>query len=393
MKKRQVIILGTLVLMFVISFALMQFLAAQKEELVRRPPDEGDRWVKAEPVEYATIKSKVINTGRVASTEEVEVIAEATGKIESGSVDLKKGERFRKGDTLLVIYKDEAELALQAQKSRFLTTVANLLPDIKIDFPDKYDAFLSFFNSINIEQDFPDLPEIQSEKMKIFLASRNVLNEYYSIKQGEKQLKRHTITAPFDGTFAMVKMQVGAFAGMGSPIASIIRTDALEVEVQVDQREARFVRVGDPVKLHSDKRNLEWNGRVVRVSDFVDLNTQARSIFVRVPLGNQAALYRNEYLEAEFAGMTIENAMEIPRSAIFNFNQVFTVEDGRLKKRQIELIKYNIETVIFRGLPEGVFLVVEPLINVAENTPVKILGVDQPASPQDNDDQNVAQIS
>ncbi|MBN1482066.1 HlyD family efflux transporter periplasmic adaptor subunit [candidate division KSB1 bacterium] len=393
MKKRQFIIVGSLVLLFVIGFALMQFLAAQREDLPRRTPDAGDRWVKAESVSYATIKSKVINMGRVVSTEEVEVIAEATGKIEPGSVDLKKSERFRKGDTLLVIYKDEVELALKAQKSHFLTTVANLLPDIKIDFPDKYDAFLAFFNSINIDRDFPVLPDIQSEKMKIFLASRNVLNEYYSIKQAEKQLERHTITAPFAGTFAEVHQQVGAFTGMGVRIASIIRTDALEVEVLVDQDQAPFIRVGDPVTLHSDKRHLDWNGTVVRVSDFVDLNTQARSIFVRVPLDRQAPLYRNEYLIAEFGGMTIPDAMEIPRNAVFNSDVVFTVEEGRLKKRQVEIVKFNVETVVFRGLPEGVFVVVQPLINVAENTPVKILGVDSvPEQPQDTN-QSIPQIS
>lgn len=376
MKKRQFFIVGSLILLFVIGFALMQFLAAQRQDLPRRVPDLGNRWVKAEAVSYSSITSQVINMGRVVSTEEVEVIAEATGKIETGSVDLKKGERFRRGDTLLVIYKDEVELTLKAQKSRFLTTVANLLPDIKIDFPDKYDTFLAFFNAISIEQDFPTLPDIQSEKMKIFLASRNVLNEYYSIKQGEKQLERHTIMAPFAGTFAEVHLQVGAFTGMGGRIASIIRTDALEVEVPVDQDQAPFVRVSDPVNLHSDKRNLDWHGTVVRVSEFVDLNTQARSIFVRVPLDRQAPLYRNEYLTAEFAGMTIPNAMEIPRNAVFNFDEVFTVEEGRLKKRQVEIIKLNVETVVFRGLPQGVFVVVQPLINVAENTPVKILGVD-----------------
>lgn len=390
MKKRQIIIVGSLVLIIVISFGLMQFLAAQREELPRRTPEVGERWVKAEPVSYSSIESQVNGMGRVTSTEVVQVIAEASGKIERGSVDLKKGERFRAGDTLLVIYKDEMELALQAQKSRFLTTTANLLPDIKIDFPEKYDEFLQFFNSISIDKDFPPLPDIQSEKMKIFLASRNILNEYYSIKQAEKQLDRHTIRAPFSGTFSDVQLQVGAFTGMGGRIASIIRTDEIEVEVPLPQNQAHFIRVGDPVSLHSDEREMDWTGKVVRVSDFVDLNTQRRSVFVRVPSNSKKPLYQNEYLIAEFSGMTLTNAMEIPRNAVDNTDIVFTVENGRLKKHQIDIVKYNTETIVFNGLPEGVFVVTQPLINVAENTPVKILGVDQPTErqPREGDAQN-----
>jgi RND family efflux transporter MFP subunit len=378
MKKRQIIIVGSLILIVVISFGLMQFLAAQRKDLPRRAPDLGERWVKAEKVAYTNVNSTVIDDGRVVSTEVVQVLAEASGKIERGTVALKKGERFKQGDTLLVIYKDEAELTLQAQKSRFLTTTANLLPDIKIDFPEQYDEFLNFFDSINIAKSFPSLPDIQSEKMKIFLASRNVLNEYYSIKQAEKQLDRHTIVAPFTGTFSEVQLQVGGFAGMGSRIASIIRTDELEVEVPVIQKQAQFIRVGDPVRLHSDERNLDWNGKVVRISDFVDMNTQERSVYVRVPMSSEKPLYQYEYLLAEFAGMTLSDAMLVPRNAVFNHNEVFTVEEGRLKKRQVEIVKLNIETVVFRGLPEGVYVVTQPLINVAENTPVKILGVDEP---------------
>ena len=378
MKKRQIIIVAGLLFIIVGSFLLMEFLAAQKKDIARRPPDLGERWVVAEPVAYKTIKTKVVAQGRVVSTEEVEVISEASGKIEPGAVPLKKGQRFARGDTLLVIYKDETELALKASKSQFLNRIANLLPDIKIDFPEKYDQYFTFFNSINLDQDFPPLPDIKSEKMKIFLASRNVLNDYYSIKKGEKQLKRHTIIAPFQGSFTNVLLQVGAYTNMGGRIGSIIRTDALEVEAPVENSQARFISVGDAAVLTSPGRHIQWKGTVVRVSDFVDIATQSRSVFVNVPLRNQPQLFAGEYLNIELAGGDISNAMEIPRNAVFNYDQTFVIVDGKLKKRRIEILKMNEETAVIRGVEEGVYIVTQPLINVAENTDVYILGVDQP---------------
>ncbi len=383
MKKRQFIIVASLAFIVVGSVMLMQFLAAQKKDIPRRPPAVGERWVKAEPVLYKTIETKVVAQGRVVSTAEVEVVSEASGRIEPGSAPLKKGQRFSRGDTLLIIYKDEAELALKALKSQFLNRVANLLPDIKIDFPEKYDAFVDFFNTIDLDQDFPPLPEIKSEKMKIFL-SRNVLNDYYSIKKAEKRLKRHTIIAPFEGTYTNVLLQVGAYVNMGGRIGSIIRTDALEVEAPVENSQARFIRVGDPAILTSAGRHIKWKGEVVRISDFVDIATQSRSIFINVPLHNQAQLYSGEYLTVELSGDAIEKAMEIPRNAVFNYDEVFVVVDGKLKKRRIEILKMNEETSVFRGLEEGVYVVTQPLINVAENTSVKILEKDQPAKAENN---------
>jgi membrane fusion protein (multidrug efflux system) len=379
MKKRQLIILGSVGAIVILSYLLMQFLIAQKEDLPVRPPEVNERWVKAEPANYSDIVSPVVDKGRVVSTAELEVVAEASGKIEAGDVVLKKGQRFRKGQVLLTIYRDEAELALKSQKSRFLNTIANLLPDVKVDYPDLYDNFMTFFNSIELEKVLPPMPDIKSEQMRIFLASRNVLAEYYDVKQAELKLARNSISAPFNGSYIEVFMEVGAYVNTGGRIAKIIATDALEVEVPVRNVDTRWIRPGDPVQLKSVDRDAKWTGTVTRISDFVDINTQSRSIFVHVPGTDQSHLYAREYLDAEFEGGSVPNVMEIPRGALFNHDQVFTISDGLLKIQQAEVIKLNDNenTALIRGIEPGVFVVTQPMINVAENTPVKILGVDK----------------
>jgi len=65
--------------------------------------------------------------------------------------------------------------------------------------------------------------------------------------------------------------------------------------------------------------------------------------------------------------------MEIPRNAVFNTNEVFTVEDGKLMKHTITISKINEKTLIFTGLEEGIELVVEPLVNALENSRVEIV--------------------
>ena len=73
-------------------------------------------------------------------------------------------------------------------------------------------------------------------------------------------------------------------------------------------------------------------------------------------------------------------AMEFPRSAVFNSIEVFEIIVGRLKKQIIDIVKINETTLIFNGLEEGIKIVVEPLINAQENSPVGILGEEQPKS-------------
>ena len=73
--------------------------------------------------------------------------------------------------------------------------------------------------------------------------------------------------------------------------------------------------------------------------------------------------------------------MEIPRNAVFNTNEVFVVQDGRLAKKFIDVVKLNDRTLIFKGIPEGDTVVVQQLINVSEGTLVQT-DKDAPARPE-----------
>lgn len=366
--------------------ALSLLFVSMKPEPPHRPDPEVKRFVKAKTVEYSDIVSPLRREGRVVSSSEVVLVAEASGRIEPGNVVLRKGTSFRKGQLLVTIYKDEAELALKARKSQFLTTISTLLPDLKIDYPDNYEAFQRFFNAIDMEEPLPELPEFENEKLKIFLASRGVLSEYYAIKQDEKRLSRHSLYAPFDGTFTQVNYEVGAYVNTGGQIARMIRTDQLEVEVPVENGQSKWIKVGDEVKVYSRDNETMRNGVVVRKSDFVDHATQSRSIFVRVYNSGGEKLLAGEYKEVEFPGQEITQAMILPRNAVFNSNEVFIIVEGRLKKEEIDILKYNQTDLIFTGLEEGAKVVAEPLINVKENTPVGILGEDD--SSNGNNSQN-----
>ncbi len=360
------------------SAALSKLFVSMKPEPPRMPDKEMKRFVKAETVKYDEIISSVAREGRVVSSSEITLVAEASGKIEKGSISLRKGASFKKGQLIAEIYKDEVELALKARKSRFLTTIITLLPDIKVDFPDQLDAYEMFFRAINMEEDLPEMPVIRDEKLKIFLASRNVLSEFYGIQQDEKRLKRHSLYAPFNGTFTLVNFEVGGYINTGGQIAKMIRTDQLEVEVPVENKYSKWIKIGDKVRVFSKNRVSEMPGVVIRKSNFINVNTQSRSIFVKVQHASNVEMLAGEYKIVEFPGQKIAAAMEIARSAVFNSIEVFVIIDGKLKKQEINIIKTNETTLIFNGLKEGVKVVVEPLVNVQENSPVGVIGEEQP---------------
>lgn len=371
---RRIVIVVAFIFIVGLSFGIMKFLIAQKEEPFSRPAMVAKRYVKAEKIKYLTITSAVSAPGRVSSKSEIDIISEASGKIQTSKIQLKKGSVFSKGDILFTIYTDEAILSLKAKKSNFLNALANLLPDIKIDYPEYDSKFRELFTSIDVNNELPDFPEIESDKLEIFLASRNILSDYYGILKDELQLSRHTIVAPFNGTYSEVYMEAGAFTNIGGRIAHAIRTDILELEVPVERFDAEWIKIGDKVMVNSESRNAKWNGEVNRKSQFVEPNTQSQGVFISIKNNTKNPLLVGEYLNTTFQGHPIENAMEVPRNVVFNTNEVFVIEDGKIQKEIVNIIKVNEKSLIFNGIEEGKMLVVQPLINVLEGTLVEIQG-------------------
>lgn len=360
------------------SAALSELFVSMKPETKRMPEKEIKRFVKAQAVKYSEITSPLSVPGRAVSGSQVTLVSEASGKIEPGAVPLRKGTSFKKGQLVATIYKDEVELALKARKSKFLTTMTSLLPDMKVDFPENLSAYEMFFRAIDLDENIPEMPLVKNEKLKVFLASRNVFSDYYGIKQDEKRLERHSLYAPFNGTFTQVNFEVGGYVNTGGQIAKMIRTDQVEIEVPVQNIASKWIKIGDKVHVISEDKQSVKPGLVVRKSNFIEANTQSRSIFVEVKSSTQDELLTGEYKEVEFPGQKINAAMEIPRNAVFNSNEVFIVVDGKLKKQEINVLKWNETTLIFNGIEEGQKIVIEPLISAKENSSVSILGEEQP---------------
>lgn len=371
MNKRVLIVIAAAIVILVGGMGLMTIFAGMKPVEPAEVPVKRIYNVLVTDVKYTDTEGSVTSQGRITASNSTMLIAEASGKIERTGVKLREGSSFRKGEKLLQIYDDEFKLSLKASKSTFLTSMAQLLPDLKVDYSENYNTFYKFFKSIDLNKDLPAFPEDQlnsSEQLRTFLASKNILGSYYNIKKSELQLKRYAVYAPFDGSYSVVNTEVGSFASIGTQVAKMVRTDALEVVVPVENRYANWIKEGQEVDI--DIKGEHHTGTVVRVSNFIDITTQSRSIYVKV--NDCDDMLEGEFASVEFKGHELEQVMTIPRNALFNSDEIFKVVDGVLVKAQINIVKLTDKDAIINNIDEGSVIVIEPLIGVAEGTPVKV---------------------
>lgn len=366
MKKRQFIILGSALAMLLISVSLMKYLASLKEEPETKRPPEIKKYVKTTPVKYEDVPTNIIAFGRVQSAQYLDLLSEVAGRMYEGQVRLKEGARFQKGTLLFYVDDTEASLTLKSQKSNFLRDLAAIMPDLKIDFSSSYPSWERYFNVLDINKELPELPVVQHEKERTFLATKGIFSSYYSIKSAEARLKKYRYYAPFDGSISEVALESGAYISAGTRIGRIIRTGVLELRVAVETRDIAWVQMGTPSEIYSDETQQSWKGEVTRISDFVNQNTQSVDVFVSIDQGRQK-IYDGQFLQAAIPARTIKDGMIIPRSVLYNGNEVFVLEDSLLKRKEVTIHRVMENEAIFSGLSEGEELVIEPLINAHNN--------------------------
>lgn len=354
------------------GYALNQWFASMQKSPPKKTAKPQKTAVTVQNAKPSTIQAEIITFGRVESEQPVDIVAEVSGKIRE-RVNLQVGQSVRKGQVLFTLGRETFELGLQSQKSNFMREVAIILPDMKIDYPNRYETWKSYFASLEVEKALPKLPSYESEKEKTFLATKGILTSYYNIKAQEATLSKYVVTAPFSGSISEVYLQNGSVAPPNGRVLRLVQNSQLELKVPVETKDIQWLKTGTSVEVTTEDETQKWNGKIVRVGDIVNPATQSLDVYVKIQNGENP-IYAGMYLKAKMQGGTIQNAIEVPRRAVFNENEVYTVKnDSVLSLKTIQVRKSNKETLIISGIETGEKVVTEPLINAYDEMIVKVL--------------------
>jgi len=362
---KKIIYGGLSIGLIVMAFAFSSHLINAKPVPQKDNRKQNTVFVKAEKVNLIETESDMTYRGRITAFDKVSLAAEVQGKIMQGEVRFKTGESFNKNDVLITIYSKDVEAALKSGKSSFLQTLSKILPDLKVDYSNEYEKWNTFFTAIDVEKSLPKLPEISSNKEKVFLAANNVLTNYYSLQQQEINLHKYIITAPFKGSFQTVNKEIGAVASPGAELASIIRSDKLEVTVPVFPSDLKWIRKGEKVKITNHFGEIK-TASITRISDFINEGTQSVDVYLTYQSISKSSFLQGGYVDVVFKGGAL-TGFEIPREALVDANSIYELVDKKLVKVQIKILRQLDDSYIISGLSEGKTIVTESLTSISKN--------------------------
>lgn len=356
LSRRRIVILLTAVL-FLGGIIGFQVLSKQKTESPRKAPGAASMLtVRTQEVHNGPANMPIPLQGRLAAYDRVDLFAEVNGLANQGDHPLKEGIRFQKGEVLLQLDDREARLALQGQRASLLTALAQILPDIKIEFPDRFATWQSYIDQLDPEKNINDLPKAANNREKLFMASRGIQTQYYSIRSAEERLSKYCLIAPFDGVLTVVDIQRGTLIRPGQRIGQFLRLGSYELESSVSISDLGFLRIGQKVALGSEDNGKSYTGLVRRIGDQVEASTQMVPIYIEV---NGQGLKEGMFLSGEIAGGISDDVASLSKDLVVNGREIWQIRDSSLIKVAVDVFRSGRTNAIVRGLEEGTLIVLD----------------------------------
>ena len=365
---RRIILFAGLVILFG-SFALSRMLSNQKQPT--RPKISGNKVkvIDTLHVRLGNIPTTLDVQGELSAFDKIDLFSEVTGTLTNTERPFKVGTFFPKGSVLIEVDQEEARLSLLSQKSNLLNAITQLMPDLKIDYPESFQNWKTYLDNFEVDAPITAFPDPLNDQEKYFIASRNLYSQFFTIKSQEERLDKYTLYAPFSGVITAASINPGAVVRAGQKLGELMGTGSYELEATVALRDLKYIAVGNTVKLYSNDIAGSWQGKIRRISDQVDAGTQTVRVFISV---SGKGLKENMYLRGDVAALEIENAFELPRNLLNNQESVYTVTDFLLQLKKVDVVKVTDEFVIIRGLKNGTAILAEPIPDAFDGMKIRI---------------------
>jgi RND family efflux transporter MFP subunit len=164
-----------------------------------------------------------------------------------------------------------------------------------------------------------------------------LLQRRAELQAAKQQLAETILYAPFDGSVRERRANLGEFLSAGTPVATVVRLHPLRLRIEVPERDAQGIRVGQPVRVTAEGEAEQAAGRVARISPAIQ--EQSRTLIIESEVDNrQNRLRPGSFAKASIQTSSNNSVITVPPDAVVTFagiQKVYTVKDGRAIERNV----------------------------------------------------------
>ena len=297
--------------------------------------------------------------GTLAPRDEIELVAEAAGRVVWISPSFDGAGEFAVGEALVRIAADDYEIA--AQRARAAVARAESQRTLARAALSRSEALF------DAGATSPAAHEQAAGNAQV--AEANLRDAEAARRQAELELARTEIRAPFAGRVRERSVSLGQFLGRNATVARVYAAGGAEGKLALRAEDAAFLDLpstaedsGPRVKLSAAVAGArrELAGRIVGSAGALDARTRLLTVTARVDeptagAEDVASLAMGVFVDAEIEGRELPGLVKLPRSVLAGERGVVVVDSkNRLEARAVEVLRADDAHVwISRGLAAG----------------------------------------
>ena len=168
------------------------------------------------------------------------------------------------------------------------------------------------------------------------------------------------VRAPFSGYISARPTAVGEFVTTASPVATILRSNPIKVQIQIAEAEVPYISIGRAVSIEVDAyKDRQFGGVVTAVNPAIDSTSRSAIVEAQIE-NNQNVLRTGMFATVKITREGGSTGVFVPKSAVYNDQatqsyRVFVVQENVVKLRVVQL-----------GTEEGEYIQILSGVNAEE---------------------------
>ena len=313
-----------------------------------------------------------------------ELITQVNGRVAWVSPNFNAGGFFKQGEPLVKLESEDYEARVGLAEAREVRALAEF----------EHATFELKRMRALVKDQLVSQAMLENAVRQTRLTEAALKEAQINLDQAERDLDRTELRAPFDAIVRSKAVDLGEFVSMGKPLAQLFAADGFEVRLPVLDTQLAYLNLPSSIEATAplNSANLpsvrlsaqyagvaaSWDAQLVRSEAEIDRRSRMVTLVARVS-GTRNALSANPlpvgaFVNAEIEGITLENAFQLPRSALRQDNQVLVVdEESRLRFREVSIARYEQDRILIQsGLREGDIVNISPIQAVVDGMEVSV---------------------
>lgn len=376
------------------SYMAMDRLVSSREEPSKRAFTRQAVTVETQKVAIQDHRPTVLVYGQVETAANIDMRPLVSGEIINVNPNLSAGVRINKGDLLVEIDRFNYEGAVLEAKAN-LAQVEGAIREIDARLASETDQLQSSNEQLNLAR--ADLTRAQSLSASGTLTKKQVDDRMlivsqreqsvgqrrnniiiaeaqreqqlantdrlkWKLREADRKLENTKLFAPFGGIISNSNAEIGRSVSGSDVIASIYDDKSLEARFTLTN--AQYGRMAiDSDQLIGRKVTIDWTigassyeygGTINRIGATVAADRGGVEVVAIIdPVDHAVQLRPGAFVEITVPDRLYSASINVPETSIYDQSHIFVVEDGKLARRDVEILAFDGNNAIVKSKADG----------------------------------------